>query len=41
MTMIALLDKKPCSLVKVNRRFRDAYCLYHQVDNDDRGSMYL
>jgi len=29
---------EPCSLVEVNRRFRDAYCLHH---SGDEGSTHL
>jgi hypothetical protein len=32
MKMIAFLDITLCSLVEVDRRFRDAYCLYHYGD---------
>jgi hypothetical protein len=30
MKMTAFCDIAPCSLVEVDRRFRDAYCLYQQ-----------
>jgi hypothetical protein len=33
-------DVAPCSLVEIYRRFRGAYCLYHQGD-DDGGSKKL
>jgi hypothetical protein len=33
------LDVAPCIHVEVDRRFRGAYCLYHQ--DDDGGSTYL
>jgi hypothetical protein len=29
-----LWDVAPCSYVEVHRRFRGAYCLYHQGDDD-------
>jgi hypothetical protein len=35
----AFWDVAPCSHVKVDRRFRGAYCLHHQ--GDDRGSTHL
>jgi hypothetical protein len=28
----AFWDTAPCSLVEVDRRFRDAYCLHHNGD---------
>jgi hypothetical protein len=38
-----LRDVAPCSLVEIDRRCRDAYCLYHQRDRrpDDGGSKHL
>jgi hypothetical protein len=33
--MTAFWDRGPCSVVEVDRRFRDAYCLYHQGDEGD------
>jgi hypothetical protein len=30
MNKIAFWNMAPCSSVKVNRHFRDAYCLHHQ-----------
>jgi hypothetical protein len=32
-------NETPCSLAGVNRRFRGAYCLHHQ--GDDEGSTHL
>jgi hypothetical protein len=32
MTMAVVWDVAPCSLVEVDRRFRDDYCLRHQGD---------
>jgi hypothetical protein len=29
-----MMMKVPCSLVRVDRRFRDAYCLRHQCDDE-------
>jgi hypothetical protein len=31
MKMTAFWDIVPCSLVEVDRRFRGAYCLHHQI----------
>jgi hypothetical protein len=28
--MAVFWDAAPCSLIEVDRRFRGAYCLYHQ-----------
>jgi hypothetical protein len=40
--MTVFWDVKPCSLVEVYRRFRGAYCLYHEGDRpDDGGSKHL
>jgi hypothetical protein len=39
MTMIACRDVSPCSAVKVDRRFRIAYCLLHRPD--DGGSTHV
>jgi hypothetical protein len=35
-------DVAPCSLVEIDRRLRDAYCLHHQGDEsaDDGGSKH-
>jgi hypothetical protein len=30
MNMTVFWDVAPCSLVEIDRRFRGAYCLYHQ-----------
>jgi hypothetical protein len=35
----AFWDVAPCSLIRVDRRFRGTYCLIHHPD--DRGSMHL
>jgi hypothetical protein len=32
MTLTAFWDIPPCSLVEIDRRFRGAYCLHHQVN---------
>jgi hypothetical protein len=32
-TEICVEDVEPCSLVRVDRRFRGAYCLHHQGDS--------
>jgi hypothetical protein len=32
MNMAAFWDTPPCGLVYVDRRFRGAYCIYHQGD---------
>jgi hypothetical protein len=32
--MTVFWDVAPYSLVEINRRFRGAYCLYHQGDAD-------
>jgi hypothetical protein len=37
MKMTALWDTAPCSLVEVDRRFRDAYCLHHCLNSPDFG----
>jgi hypothetical protein len=34
-------DAEPCSHLEVYRRFRGAYCLHHQDDEDDGGSTLL
>jgi hypothetical protein len=39
MKIIAFWDMAPCSLIKVDRRFRGAYCLHHQ--GDDGGNTRL
>jgi hypothetical protein len=31
----AFWDMAPCSLVRLDRRFRDAYCPHHQGDDPD------
>jgi hypothetical protein len=33
MKMTVFRDAGPCSLVKIYRRFRGAYCLHHQDDD--------
>jgi hypothetical protein len=40
--MQAFWDITPCSLVEVDLRFRDAYCIHHQDDDhlDDGGSTH-
>jgi len=38
---IAFWDISPCSLVKIDRRFRRAYCLHHQDCPDDGSSTHL
>jgi hypothetical protein len=35
----AFIDTAPCSVVEVDQRFRDAYCLYHQGTSRQRGTM--
>jgi hypothetical protein len=40
MKVTAFRDIAPSSLVEVDRRFRGAYCLHQQVD-DDGGSAHL
>jgi hypothetical protein len=32
MKMAVFWDIAPCSLVKIDRRFKGAYCLHHQVN---------
>jgi hypothetical protein len=34
MKMRPFWDVAPCSLIEIDRRFRDAYCLHHQGNND-------
>jgi hypothetical protein len=34
MKIRAFWDIAPCSIVKVDQRFGDAYCLHHQGDGD-------
>jgi hypothetical protein len=31
-------DVAPCSVVEIDRRFRDAYCLHHEVDRQTHGA---
>jgi hypothetical protein len=40
MKMTVFWDISPYSLVEVDRRFRDVYCLHHH-GNDDGGSKHL
>jgi hypothetical protein len=37
--MTVFWDVEPCSLLEIDRRFRGAYCLHHQ--SDDEGSKHL
>jgi hypothetical protein len=39
MKMIVFWDVVPCSLVEVNRRYTGTYCLHHEGDHDDEGSI--
>jgi hypothetical protein len=42
MNMKSYWDIASCSLIKVVRRFRGAYCLHHENDHtDDGGSKHL
>jgi hypothetical protein len=42
MKMAAFWDIGPCSLFKVDRRFRGAYCLHYEDDTQgDGGSTHL
>jgi hypothetical protein len=35
----AFWDTSPCSLLEADRRFRGAYCLHHEGDLPDNGSI--
>jgi hypothetical protein len=39
--MTAFWDIAPCGLVEADRRFRGAYCLHHQDDDDGRTNLPL
>jgi hypothetical protein len=41
MKMGALQYIAPCSLARVDRRFRGAYCIHHQVRNGDYTALYI
>jgi hypothetical protein len=41
MKFIVFWDIAPCSHIEVDRHFRGAYCLHHQGNHDDGGSMHL
>jgi hypothetical protein len=44
MKMAVFYDDVPCSPVDISRRFRGAYCLYHQGDespDDGSGKLLL
>jgi hypothetical protein len=42
MKMAAFWDSVPSTVVEVDRRFSDGYCLYHQNNRtDDGGSNHL
>jgi hypothetical protein len=40
MKMIVFWDTAPCSLVEIDRRFRDAYCLHHRPDDEGNKHLY-
>jgi hypothetical protein len=41
MKMGALQYIAPCSLARVDRRFRDVYCIHHQVRDGDYTALYI